>query len=258
MRSYCFYIALLIFLFPVILHAQNNKTVLAPPTSDFTMVSMNNDTFNLYTELDAGKIVLLDFFATSCPTCQQNTPKLDSNWQAYGYGGDSLWVWGIEISSFDSNYVADIDTFEANYGGNFPIFSTFQNTDSVLTLYNITWTPQYYLVNPVTKVITPRLQITELDSAIQAIQQQNTGQNSISLKDPDIKFLSSEIIISGIDKPSALIKLISIDGKTIINKNVSFENGTGIIPINELKNGLYIVYITSQSQSFSKIFYYKR
>lgn len=257
-KTHYFCILGLFLLQSMLLIAQNEKSILAPPTPDFTMASMDGDTFSLYSELDAGKIVLLDFFNTGCPTCQQNNPKLDSIWLAYGYGGDSLWVWGIETSSFDSNYVANIDTFETNFGGQFPVFSTYQNTDSVLTLYNITWTPQYYLVNPTTKIISPLLGITELDSAIQTLfQQSNTGFDNPFDKAWCINILPSEIILSGFNINMVNIRLISLSGTMIFDNILPIESGKGTLLLNGLNRGIYIVNIIASSQSISRIFYHR-
>lgn len=238
--------------------AQEVTAVRVSIAPDFTMVSMDGDTFNLYTELDAGKIVVLDFFATGCPSCQENTPKLDSIWQAYGYNGDSLWIWGIECSSNDSDYVQHINDFEANYGGQFPIFSTFQNTDSVLTLYDITWTPQYYLICPNTKVKQPRMGITEVDSVIQACKKSLTNifephNNQL----PIVFYTDNQLNISGLQDNKSLLEIFSPLGKLVFQQQIN-KNKTVLISLPDLPSGIYFVRLSGNKTVFSSKYFFAK
>ncbi len=240
-------------------NAQKVKTVRASIAPDFTMVSMDGDTFNLYTELNAGKIVVLDFFATACPSCQQNTPKLDSVWQAYGYGGDSLWVWGIECSFGDSNFVQHINDFEASYGGQFPIFSTFQNTDSVLTIYGITYTPQYYLICPDTKIKQPRMEITEVDSVIQACQQILTDVSELQKDEsPTIFYADGRLHISGPQDGAFLLEVFSPVGKLIFRQQIRTRNKTSVSLPNNLPAGIYFVRLSNDKTVFSSKYFFAK
>jgi len=247
-------IFILVFIFG--LSSQAQTIVRAGLAPDFTMVSMDNDTFNLYTALDAGKIVVLDFFQTGCPSCQQNTPKLDSVWQAYGYNGDSLWVWGIECSFGDSNYVQHINDFEANYGGQFPIFSTFQNTDSVLTLYDITWTPQYYLICPDSKIKQPRMEITEVDSVIQACQQILTSINSLPKEWLPVLYVSDNYLhIRGLMGNSFTVSIYNLLGKNVFLQHFQSAGQETTIPVLNLRQGVYFVLLSDGKKNYSsKIF----
>ncbi|MFH2095505.1 MAG: redoxin domain-containing protein [Bacteroidota bacterium] len=119
---------------------------------DFTLTSTDGITFSLHDECAQGKAVILDFFHRNCVSCQNNTPTLDSIWQAHGGNGDSVWVWGIEgvigpINGTDEQ----IDSFKVTFGATFPCFSTI-NDDTVHYLYNIYYTPQYFVVCPDTRM----------------------------------------------------------------------------------------------------------
>ena len=241
-----------------LVNAQKVTTIRASIAPDFTMISMDGDTFNLYTELDAGKIVVLDFFATACPSCQTNTPKLDSVWQAYGYGGDSLWVWGIECSFGDSNYVQHINDFEANYGGQFPVFSTFQNTDSVLTIYGITWTPQYYLICPDTKIKQPRMEITEVDSVIQACQQILTNVSELQNDEsPTVFYANNQLHISGLPDNKSLLEIFSPVGKLVFRQQIDESNNV-LISLSDLPSGIYFVRLSSKKTVFSAKYFFAK
>lgn len=257
-----FFLITILVLETLFVKSQPVKMFFASPAPDFTMISMDGDTFNLYTELDKGKIVILDFFATGCPSCQQNTPKLDSIWQAYGYNGDSLWVWGIECSFGDSNYVQNIDDFEATFGGQFPIFSTFQNTDSVLTAYDITWTPQYYLICPNNKIKLPRMEITEIDSVIQTCRQiLASGDNPIRYSEtisPSIFFANNKIHISRLSGNKMTLTLYTLTGNMVFRYENKFTNSVTITLPNNLPLGIYLINIRDGENIFrSKHFFAK-
>ena len=116
---------------------------------DFTMTDTQGNTYHLYNECDQGKTVVLNFFYTTCPSCQHGVPTLDSIWQSYGATGDSVWVWGIEgVIGPTSATNAELDTFRATYGATYPCFSTDFNDDTILYIYGIYGTPQYYVVCP--------------------------------------------------------------------------------------------------------------
>jgi hypothetical protein len=111
---------------------------------DFTLTDIHGVNRNLYTELDSGKTIILDFFITNCGTCQINTDTLEQIWQTYGYNGDSVWVWGIEVSGVSDSMV---ELFDNQFSVTFPTFST-EFDDNMIGLYSITYTPQYFVVCP--------------------------------------------------------------------------------------------------------------
>jgi peroxiredoxin len=63
-----------------------------------------------------GKVVLLDFFATWCPPCQQEMPNFVALQRKYGATG--LAIIGV---SLDAEGPAAVKPFIQNYGINFPI-----------------------------------------------------------------------------------------------------------------------------------------
>ena len=79
---------------------------------DFTVTDINGNVHNLYTYLNAGKHVILDFSATWCPPCwsYHNTQALKNLYNTYGpNGSDEIMVIKIE---------ADLNTAEACLYGN--------------------------------------------------------------------------------------------------------------------------------------------
>ena len=65
-------------------------------------------------------------------------------WQERGYNGDSLWIWGIAAPYGDST---DIEEFIDSTGVTFPLMET-TSGDSIVSLYEVTYTPRYFAICP--------------------------------------------------------------------------------------------------------------
>ena len=65
-------------------------------------------------------------------------------WQERGYNGDSLWIWGIAAPYGDST---DIEEFIDSTGVTFPLMET-TTGDSIVSLYEVTYTPRYFAICP--------------------------------------------------------------------------------------------------------------
>ncbi|MGQ9847924.1 MAG: redoxin family protein, partial [Bacteroidales bacterium] len=201
---------------------------------DFTLRDVWGVDRNLYQTLDSGKTVVLDFFITNCGTCQINTPKLDSIWHALGHNGDSLWVWGIECSERNDSTIL---AFMQQYHGTYPFFSTLNN-NSVINDYNITYTPQYFVVCPNKNM--KQVNVNNITSAIQGcnILSYEMPTNNITIKQ------NKQIIL-----PSNTYcwELYSLQGK-LIEKSYS-NNST--ISFDYLKNGFYIFKCYNHEKNYS-------
>ncbi|HON18116.1 MAG TPA: T9SS type A sorting domain-containing protein [Salinivirgaceae bacterium] len=133
------FLIFLIIVMPVAIQSQ--PTI--PP--DFTMTSIDGTVYNLYTELNQNKPVVLVFFNRTCGTCQAAVPTLENIWIRDAMQGQRGWVWAFENGNAS---VEQIQTYLNTYGGSFVAFQT-MNDDSILTSqygYNITYTPQYAVV----------------------------------------------------------------------------------------------------------------
>lgn len=95
----------------------SQRTINIPLAPDFTIISTQNDTLNLYKALLNGKIVVLDLFQTSCGSCQVNSPIIDSAFNLAGSGSGNILFWGI--SNVDDNQT--LTQFAINNGISFPL-----------------------------------------------------------------------------------------------------------------------------------------
>lgn len=205
---------------------------------DFTLNDVWGVERNLYHALDSGKTVVLDFFITNCGTCQINTLKLDSIWNALGHNGDSLWIWGIECSGRNDSTIL---AFMQQYHGTYPFFGTLYNND-IINDYNITYTPQYFVVCPDKSM--KQVDINNITTAIQ-------GCNMLW---HDMPSMSNTIIIQNkqitLPPNTSHWELYTIHGKLIEQSNYTDRT---IIYLDHMKNGLYIF----KWKNFTKNYSYK-
>lgn len=134
----------------VVVNAQLANNTVAP---DFTLTDLDGVEHNLYSYLDEGKSVILDFSATWCPPCwdYHTSGVLDQIWEEHGPdGADDVMVIMIE---------ADLTTSNADLNGNtgatmgdwvsgtpYPIIDLQSNT--VNDAYNINYFPTLYFIGP--------------------------------------------------------------------------------------------------------------
>ncbi len=80
---------------------------------DFTIITTDGVTRNLYNTLDSGKTVFIDLFYTTCSWCQTYAPVIEEIYQNSGSGEGNIVFWGISNNLYDPDDV--IDQYKANY-----------------------------------------------------------------------------------------------------------------------------------------------
>jgi hypothetical protein len=131
----------------------SQRVVNIPIAPDFTIITTQNDTLNLYKALSQGKTVVLDLFQSSCGPCQVNSPIIDSAYKLAGSGSGNILFWGI--SNIDDNQT--LNQFALNNNITFPLAGIEGKGDSaVLKLEEIAGPfgyPTYAVICPVEKTM---------------------------------------------------------------------------------------------------------
>lgn len=83
---------------------------------DFTVTTVHGEEFNLYTELDAGKTIVLDIFFVNCPPCNSIAPYIQDLNVKWGDGDADVEF--ISLTDVDTN--AEIIPYEELHSLTFP------------------------------------------------------------------------------------------------------------------------------------------
>lgn len=95
---------------------------------DFTLTDTDGKTFNLFSTLNAGNAVLIDFWFAGCGPCTTAVAESQKAWVNNGSGNGCLKVIGLHTNSYES--LSMVQTYKNTQGVTFPVFHCKSNNDS--------------------------------------------------------------------------------------------------------------------------------
>ncbi len=134
---------------------------------DFTMKDINGNTYNLYSILDSGKTVFIDFFGVLCTPCWQyhQGGVLEQAYAKFGPAGENrLRVFMIECSQAADSQIKGRPPTKGDwtYGTPFPIIYTHPpNIPNIIDYYSGSGLPSYYMICPDKRTISLRPSVTD-------------------------------------------------------------------------------------------------
>ncbi|MGL4598746.1 MAG: redoxin domain-containing protein [Bacteroidia bacterium] len=115
---------------------------------DFTVTDVDGHQHSLFSLLNAGKYVCLDFFFVACPPCQTTSPYYKQAYNNYGCNQYDVFFMAVDVG----DNTAAVQQFEQTYLGGpagYPVISgTDGGGDAVIAAYNIGAFPTYILIAP--------------------------------------------------------------------------------------------------------------
>ena len=135
------YTTLLLSFTIVSLNAQTSLTTAV----DFTVTDVHGKTHNLFSILDEGKHVIVDFFYTTCGPCQASVPTMNQAYTDYGCNTGEIFFLSIDNGDTD----AQVLQYENQFGGLFPSVSGIDGGGNlVVSNYGIGAYPTVILIAP--------------------------------------------------------------------------------------------------------------
>jgi len=114
------------------------------PAPDFTVTDINGNTHRLYDYIEAGKIVVLDFYYTTCGPCIFYSPQVNLAYEKYGCNTANVVFLSIDYNDTDS----EVEAYDNEYAIEFPSISGLEGGgNGVVSQYGIIGFPTFYVID---------------------------------------------------------------------------------------------------------------
>ncbi|MES2588109.1 MAG: T9SS type A sorting domain-containing protein [Bacteroidota bacterium] len=249
-------VAIFFYSFPCFSQLSNGSV--AP---NFTLNDLDGNQQNLYSYLDQGKTVYIDFFACHCPYCwaYHNTHALRdlNNEHGIGTSSDDIRILAIELDANNgvNEFQGISGVTQGNWleGSNYPFLNPEGNDLSQIKLnYAVNYYPLIYAICP-DRTIT----VIGTQTATDLYNHVSTCDNlasSIEVEKEKFKiyYASEKTIIIELDENQEQVELqiLDLSGKIILKNYFDSEKTT--IDILSLKTGIYILNCKSENTFYSE------
>ncbi len=212
-------------LFAVLSFSMNAQTPLTVAV-DFTVTDTEGNQYNLFSILDDGYYVCIDFFYTTCGPCQQTAPKVSEAYEYFGCNTGDVIFLGIDTGDSD----AEVIQFDETFGVTYPAVSGIDGGGTaVCGTYGITAYPTVILIAPDHNIVEQDIwPIATAQVLIDVLESHNLGEH------PCGTVVETEILSYSIPQQT---------GAAVFNQNtinVEVANGTdlsNLIPTFTLSDG---------------------
>lgn len=130
------------------------------PAPDFTATDVHGQSHTLYDYLEEGRVVVLDFFYTTCGPCIYYSPQVNLAYEKYGCNLATTVFMGIDYDDTDAEVLAYEEEQETEY----PSISGLDGGgNAIVQAYGVNSFPRFYVIDSTKKIVDvidpPTLQV---------------------------------------------------------------------------------------------------
>ena len=239
--------------------ANTSSSVVAQTTLttavDFTVTDLEGNEHNLFSYLDAGKYVCIDFFAYWCGPCQSTAPEFTTVYHQYGCNSGDVIFLSMEYEGTDQQ----THDFEVAYAGDNPppAISGVGGGAGPHADYGISAFPTYILIAPDQSIVEQDIwpmDASILDGVLQSYNLQYMEcTNGIEESSVDFSVYpvpANDVVTVESSELGSNIEVINMLGEVVMS-TVSTSSKT-ILNVQELSVGSYMVRTTLNSEVQTK------
>lgn len=233
--------------------------------SDFTATDVHGTSHTLFSYLNSGKYVLIDFFYTTCGPCQVAAPQANDSYENFGCNTSGVIFLGIDYGDSDAEVIA----FDNTYGAHYPCISGDAGGTAICGTYGITAYPTFILIAPDKNIVEQDIWPFSTSICNTTIAGYGVGTASC----PTGIFDYSQNIITGLypnpasdqtmftfmAEQNALYKVtvFSMSGQPVLEQQMNEINSQGeysySIPVGELAAGSYYIVLSSDNRPCGRV-----
>lgn len=131
-------IALLVMLAMGLLNTQRGPVLVGQNAPDFTLTTFDGQQIN--TQDLAGKVIVVNFWASWCKPCEQEAAELEAAWRAFAPGGQVAFL-GVDYVDTEPEAMGYLEKFDITYP-NGPDLRT-----RISQAYRIRGVPETYIID---------------------------------------------------------------------------------------------------------------
>jgi thiol-disulfide isomerase/thioredoxin len=226
------------------------------PAPNFTVTDTYGNTHTLYDYLDSGKVVVLDFFFTTCIPCQFYSPQVNLAYEKYGCNTANVIFMSIDYHDTDAEVLA----YDEEYNIEYPSVSGLNGGgDAVVSLYGVFAFPTFYVIDSsktiVEQIDPPTLQVFEYrfgqlgilpaECIVSAVKE-TVATERIEIFPNPFAGSSLNVRLPGGVAVSGNFEIMDCTGRTVRSGRLEISSDQVVeVPLGDLPSGVFLLKINA-------------